>query len=104
MDCEADRMRDDVREHVTALMVAEIEVGGIGAVATPDPEADGYYLVEWTAEPFYDQDGERLLVEGRYLNKVVRAPFWYTKSTLVPHMQWVDHVVKGNVLMHEISD
>ena len=105
MDEEADRMlRGHVREHTAALMAVEIEIGGIGDIATPDPLADGCHLVEWTREPFHDQaDGEKILVEGRHLNKVEQAPFWCKKISLDPHSQRLDHVVKGSVLMHEIS-
>ena len=39
MDDEADRMRRDVQEHLSAVDVSQIEVGGIGAVPTADADA-----------------------------------------------------------------
>ena len=52
MDDEADRMRRDVQEHLSTVLVSQIEVGKIGAVPTADTDADGYFLVEFTSEPY----------------------------------------------------
>jgi hypothetical protein len=69
----------------------------VGAFATEDPDADGYYLVEWVGEPWtLDEDlvldeydppivlkrGERV-VRAKYYNKVPRATRWYTPSNLL---------------------
>ena len=103
MDDEADRMRKDMQEHLSAVVVSEIEVGGIGAVPTADTDADGYYLLEFTSEPYECQESNQLIVEGKYLNPVKRAPKWYTKSELFDkHL--VNHIVHASVRMDPISE
>jgi hypothetical protein len=72
----------------------EIKVGGYGAFATKDPDADGYYVVEWVGLPMllvdatllnkFDppiqlQEGE-LVARAKYFNEVPRANRWYTSS------------------------
>ena len=51
MDDEADRMRKDVHEHLNAVVVSQIEVGGIGAVPTVDTDADSHYLLYLLLSP-----------------------------------------------------
>ena len=99
MDKEADLMRENVWEHLTAVVSSEMVIGGIGAVVTLDESTDGYYLVEWTCDPYICQDSKQLLVEGYYLNEVERAPGWYTKSKL-SDKHLMKHVVMGCVTMH----
>ena len=68
----------------------------LGLATTEDEETSGYYLVEWKSEaytlqedtvltefdpPLELQAGE-LVVDATYLNKVPRAPLWYTRSKL----------------------
>jgi hypothetical protein len=87
-------VNDDVSESVLAgiakMLSREVEIGGYGAVSMDDPEADGYYVLQWVAEPkILKEDitvdevviakGE-LVVEGIYMNKVPRAKQWYTKA------------------------
>ena len=103
MDEEADQMREDIQEHLSAVIVEQIVVGEVGAVATPDENADGYYLIRFTSEPFHCKERQDLVVKGKCLNPVSGAPFWYTDSEMeVTHL--VDHVVSGFLLMEEISD
>jgi hypothetical protein len=80
----------------------DIVVGGMGAFATKDPNADGYYLVKWVDEPrTLDEDlvldkfdppivlkrGERV-VRAKYYNKITLAMRWYTPSrTLLTMVQ-----------------
>ena len=102
MNDEADAMRDDIQEHLTAIAVDQIVVGEVGAVVTADEDTDGYYLVEWVSLPFYCQEREELVVEGHYLNPVEKAATWFTKSKLFDtHL--VRHVVDGCVTMECIS-
>ena len=98
MDGEADRMRRDVQEYLGALLVvSEIVVGGIGAVPTTD--TDGYYLVEFTCEPYECKESHQLIVEGKYSNPVKRAG--YTRSDLFDkHV--VNHIVHAAVTMDPI--
>ena len=54
MDDEADRMKGDVQEQLLlhAVVVSQIEVGGIDAIPTADACADGHYFVEFTSKPY----------------------------------------------------
>ena len=103
MDDDADTCRKEVREHITALIANEIEVGKIGAVITTDEDADGFYLVEWTELPYTCQDTGDLKCRGNYLNRVGRTRKWYTKSDLDDE-HLVRHVVMGEVKMEPISN
>ena len=40
MDEEADRIRRDVQEHLSAVVVSEIEIGEIGGDPTADTDVD----------------------------------------------------------------
>jgi hypothetical protein len=95
----SDDYEDDLDEakqmvlHGMATEAAEqIKVGQIGSFLTNDADSDGYYVVEWTSEPYtlqeavtleaYDpplhlEKGE-LVSDGQYLNKVLGAKQWYT--------------------------
>ena len=81
LDDEADKMRRDVQEHLCAVVASQIEIGGIGAVPTADTDADGYDLVRFNSEPYNCQESHQLIVEGKYLNPVKRAPKWYTSRS-----------------------
>ena len=102
MDDEADRMRMDVQEHLNTIVVSQIEVGGIGAVPTEDTDADGYYLVEFTSEPYEYQESHQLIVEGQYMNPVKRAPKRYTRSDLFDTHFLVINIVHEAVTMDPI--
>ena len=103
MDEEADQMREDIQEHLSAVIVEQIVIGEVGAVATPDVNTDGCHLMKFTSEPFHCEKRQNLVVKGKHLNPVGGAPFWYTDSEVeVTHL--VHHVVLGLVLMEEISD
>jgi hypothetical protein len=81
-------------DHATR-MADEVEVGKYGAFSTNDERyKEGYYLVEWTDEPFtlqediqlheYDppariQSGE-LVCKAKYFEQVPRAKFWHTPT------------------------
>lgn len=71
-----------------------IKEGENGAFQTEDPNADGYYLVQWLGQPYQLQEscvlseyvppifvpkGETVC-DARYWMKVPRAPQWYTLS------------------------
>jgi hypothetical protein len=76
--------------------VENVEEGKYGAVNTDDPNADGYYLVEFLGKPFQVvenayyleeytppqrvEQGE-YLCDAVYLNKVPGARLWYTPSS-----------------------
>jgi hypothetical protein len=81
-----------------SLMVRE---GEVGAIATADKAAMGYYLVKWLSKPYTlqeDTDGmSRTIGMGTmvanllYFNRVERAPHWYTQSgkTMVAEVRYV---------------
>jgi len=102
-DDEANRLRTDIQESLSAAMASVIRIGGFGAIATEDEEADGYYLVQFISDPYECQESSQLIVEARHLVPVPLAPKWYTKSTF-KDKHLVNHVVCAEVMMDPISD
>ena len=103
MDDDANQMRHDIQEDLSAVIVKQIIEGEVGAVATPDANVDGCHLMKFTSEPFHCKKRQDLVVKGKCLNPVGGAQFWYTDSEVeVTHL--VHHVVLGHVLMEEILD
>jgi hypothetical protein len=97
---------------------SDIVVGGVGAFATEDPNADGYYLVKWVDEPrTLDEDlslvkfeppivlkrGEQRVVRAKYYNKVPRATRWYTPSTTLLTTVRLQQVLVTNLEIHPQS-
>ena len=89
---EAEEARAEVLAGMTELMAETIQIGAYGAIATTDEDADGYYIVRWTTEPYTIQEavapekygwairaGE-LVCEAEYFNKVAGAKHWYTPT------------------------
>ena len=70
MDEDADQMRQEIQEHLSAVIVEQIVIGEVGAVATPDVNADGHHLMKFTSEPFHCEERQNLVVEGQHLNPV----------------------------------
>ena len=102
-DEDADIFRKEVREHITAIIATEIDIGKYGAVVTSDEDADGYYVVQWTGLPYTDQETGQLVCDANYLNPVARAQKWYTES-VASDTHVLQHVVLGDVNMNIISD
>jgi len=86
-----DKVHEDILLAISKTLLGEVEIGGYGAVSTDDPEADGYYVLQWeTKARQLDEDLEvsddvviekdEWVVDGIYLNKVPRAKQWYTKA------------------------
>ena len=75
MDEDADQMRHDIQEHLSAVILEQIIKGEVGAVATPDENADGCHLMKFTSEPFHCEEMQDLVVKGKCLNPVGGAPF-----------------------------
>jgi hypothetical protein len=119
-----DKDKDDVIFEAQTLFLdamaqqaqSDIGVGGVGAFATEDPDADGYYLVEWVDEPrTLDEDlsldkfeppivlkrGERV-VRAKYYNKVPRAtrPGRYTPSTTLLTTVRLQQLLVANLEIH----
>jgi hypothetical protein len=105
--------------HGIATSVAErIEDGLFGAFLTDDPDSDGYYVVQWTSDPYtlqesieleeYDPplhlEAGELVCEARYLNKVPRARQWYTAPTTdLPTTVRLQQVIDPMLELLEIS-
>ena len=53
MDEDANQMRHYTQEHLSAVIVEQIVMGEVGAVAKPDVNADGCHLMKFTSEPFH---------------------------------------------------
>jgi hypothetical protein len=87
---ENDEVHELVLKSIAERLQNDIEIGGYGAVMTDDPDADGYYVLEWDSKAYQlEQDLEQdqmvfakgdWVVEGIYLNRVPRAKQWYTKA------------------------
>ena len=85
MDEHADEMRHDIQEHLSAVILEQIVKGEVGAVATPDENANGCCLMKFRNKPFHCEE---------------RSTFWCTESKVeVTHL--VHHVVLGLVLMED---
>ena len=68
MDEEADQMREDIQEHLSAVILEQIIKGEIGAVAMPDKDTDGHHLMKLTSKPFHCEERQNLVVKGKCLN------------------------------------
>jgi hypothetical protein len=93
---EIDLTNTVILENITTIMAENIEVRKIGAFRTEDKEADGYYVVVFTTEPYTLQeatllteykpplklDEGELVCEAKYYTKVPRARFWYTPTEM----------------------
>ena len=102
---------------ITAIMAQQVEIGSYGALATDDPDAKGYYVLQWTSNPYTLQDDTELteydppeivekgtlVCEGNYLNKVPRAKDWYTPS-LVKAIARLQFVIDPNLFLEEESN
>ena len=86
-----------------AAIGKSIVTNEIGAIATGDEEAtDGYYLVEFTGEPYTDQRDGALKCEGNWLWEVPEARKWF--STLAESTIFdVINVVATGVTTEKIS-
>jgi hypothetical protein len=101
---------------IATRMAERVVDGGIGVFQTEDPEADGYYLIEWTTSPYTLQEDQllqeydppqlvkagELVCEGRYLNQVGRARQWYTPSE-VPTTVRMQQVIAPDLALMPIS-
>jgi hypothetical protein len=61
--CDSDKVdlaSTVILENITTIMAENIEVGSIGAFLTEDKDVDGYYLVEFTSEPYTLQEATLL--------------------------------------------
>jgi hypothetical protein len=90
-------------------------IGGVGAYAVDD-EVDQYYLVKWTQVPRELLHDEIIMLEnttttvfrgdwiceGRWLNRVERARYWYTVGNTVVTVR-MKNVLHADLAMTPIS-
>ena len=79
-----------VLQSMVARMTLLIKQGGRGAFGTEAEDTDGYYMVDFTSEPYTLQEDmetedfgtlaavETVVVDAEYLNPVQRARRWFT--------------------------
>ena len=100
---DVDEAHEEVLHHVTSAVAQSVVVGAIGAIATADDEApDGYYLVEFTSEPYTDQDDGVLKCDSNWLYPLPQARKWFTKSVEGTSVELLN-VVSAGVTMLPIS-
>jgi hypothetical protein len=59
---DVDAARDEVLVSLSSNIAANVEIGGYGAIVTDDENAEfGYWMIEWTSEPYTCQDTGRLV-------------------------------------------
>jgi hypothetical protein len=89
---EEEEAREEVLAGMTEMMAQSIETGKFGAFATTDEDADGYYVVKWTSEPYtlqhsidaakygWAMKAGELVCDALYYNKVGGASLWYSPT------------------------
>jgi hypothetical protein len=117
---EAEEALEEALAGMTTMMAERIKPDKYGAFSTTDEDADGYYIVKWTSEPYTLQEDKllteytpamripagTLVCDAEYYNKVPGASLWYTptqgdeRNTVVR----VQQVVAADLTMMPISD
>ncbi len=92
-----------VLDAIEMRIYMKMKMDDVGAIGTTDDTAMGCYLVKWLSEPYTlqaDTEGMAgmisagaMVVDGVYFNRVERAPYWYTPSTVkavfeMRHVLW----------------
>lgn len=106
-----------ILDAIAETNLPEIQQSNYGTFATQDPEADGYYVVQWTSLPYvleeerelgeFDppivlQPGE-LVCDATYFNRVPRAARWYTPSEMKTVVR-LRQVLKTDLILGPVSD
>jgi hypothetical protein len=118
---------DEVDEaHAYALKGIEtinserVEKDNHGAFGTNDPDADGYYVVQWSSDPYTLQEdlpldsgtfipGGEIVCDATYYQKVPRAKHWYIpeKSETGENLKTIvrmKHVLAPDLYLLEVSN
>ena len=106
MDDEAEMLLEETLDHKTLEITCAVIIGQLGAVVTEDEESapDGYYIVEWTADPFICPDtGKWKYTNAIYYDPVKRAKRWYTRN-IHPDVILMSHVVMADVKVKPLSE
>jgi hypothetical protein len=121
---KADADEEEIEEaqavalHGLATRMSEkVQHGNYGAFSTEDPHADGYYIVQWTSDPYTLQEdlqltdydppviipaGE-LVCDAKYLEKVPRTKRWYIPTNLATTVR-LKQVVATDMALLPISE
>jgi hypothetical protein len=68
---DVDAAREEVLVLLTSNIAANVVIKGYGAIVTDDDNTrDGFWMIEWTTEPYTCQDTGMLVCDGYYLNEV----------------------------------
>jgi hypothetical protein len=107
-----------VLEGIGVRMAERVQIGGNGAFLTDDPDADGYYIVEWSGPAYTLQEeiilaefdppisvpmGE-LVVAAKYWNPVPRARLWYTPGENLATVVRMKQVLSADLSLGPISE
>jgi hypothetical protein len=101
---------------ITMMMAEQVEVGSHGAFSTDDPDANVYYIVEWTSTTYtLQEDAElkeydppemvekgTLVCDAKYFNKVPGAKHWYT-PTLTKTVVRLQFVIDPDLILDKQS-
>jgi hypothetical protein len=101
---DVDDAREEVLVSLTSNIAANVEIGGYGAIATEDDDAtEGYWIIEWTSEPYTCQETDQLVCDGYYLYQVKGGPRWWTPSGATVTIPLVN-IVMADVKMDVIEE
>jgi len=121
---EEEAAKKSITDDLAVFVSQEIKVGGYGAMAV-DEGVNGYYIVQWTGEPYMLQErvefpeynppmilepGE-LVCDAEYLHAVGSSKYWYTHP-VDEHSKRVSlrttvrliHVVAPDLELHPLSN
>jgi hypothetical protein len=101
---DVDAAREEVLVSLSSNIAADVVISGYGAIATADAEArDGFWIIEWTSEPYTCQDTGMLVCDGFYSNEIPRCPKWWTPSNQAVTVRLVN-IVMADVNMDKIEE
>jgi hypothetical protein len=96
--------REEVLVSLSSNIAANVEIVGYGAIVTDDENAEfGYWMIEWTSEPYTCQYTDRLVCDGYYLDPVRGAPKWWTPSGDAKKIPFFHHIVMADVQIDPID-
>jgi hypothetical protein len=117
-DCDAEEMEETLvatLKQLAKTISRNVVIGGVGAYAV-DNDVGQYYLVKWTQVPWELLEDEIIMVkntmttvlrgdwicEGRWLNRVECARYWYTVGDTVVTVR-MKNVLHSDLAMTPIS-
>ena len=117
---ESNEIQQNVLTAFSTRVAANVEVEGFGALLTDDPDSEGFYIVQWTSEPYVLQEDTKLteydpvvtlpagtqVCNARYWLQVSGATSWYVADTAETGLTVVrmQHVVHSTVSLIKLSD